>query len=139
MAPGFLVAQQGLAYAYGQNGMQKEAIAAWQTFLKTSGDPDFANALGRTYSRSGFRTAMHSFWQTALQANFEAATDKYVSPMVFAGLQARLENKEEAFAWLNKAYAERSTKLLDLKVDPDFDNLRSDPRFEELVRRVGLP
>jgi hypothetical protein len=51
----------------------------------------------------------------------------------------RLGNKDNAFRWLDRAYVERSPKLLDLKVDPDFDDLRSDPRFEELARRVGLP
>jgi hypothetical protein len=59
--------------------------------------------------------------------------------MIFAGLEALLGNKDEAFAWLNKAYAERSGKLLDLKLDPDFDTLRRDSRYADLVRRIGLP
>jgi len=54
-------------------------------------------------------------------------------------LYSLLGNKDNAFRWLDRAYVEHSPKLLDLKVDPDFDNLRSDPRFEELVRHVGLP
>jgi hypothetical protein len=47
-------------------------------------------------------------------------------------------NNDEAFAWLEKAYLARSTMLTTLKVEPIYDPLRSDPRFQELMRRVGL-
>ncbi len=47
-------------------------------------------------------------------------------------------NKDEAFAWFEKAYAERSNALTSLRVEPLYDYLRSDPRFQELMRRVGL-
>jgi len=59
--------------------------------------------------------------------------------MVFAGLHAVLRDNDEAFSWLDKAYEERSPRLLDLKLDPDFDSLRRDPRYSDLVRRIGLP
>ncbi|HXM95409.1 MAG TPA: hypothetical protein VOA64_14340 [Candidatus Dormibacteraeota bacterium] len=49
-----------------------------------------------------------------------------------------MDDKDDAFAWLQKAYSEHSNALTTLKVDPTFDPLRSDPRFQELVRRVGL-
>ena len=86
------------------------------------------------------------FHSKALELNTDAARqlagqrrDSYVSPMVFAGLQATLGDKDKAFSWLARADTERSSKLLDLKVDPDFDSLRGDPRFTELVRHIGLP
>jgi hypothetical protein len=50
-----------------------------------------------------------------------------------------MNNKDEAFAWLQRAYSERSNALTTLKVDPIYDPLRSDPRFQVLMRRVGLP
>ena len=47
--------------------------------------------------------------------------------------------KDQAFVWLDKAYEERSSSLTALKVDPELDSLRSDSRFAELLRRIGLP
>ena len=64
---------------------------------------------------SGYWTAMRTFQRAALEANTEAAQHNYRSPMVFAGLHAQLGNKDEAFAWLEKAYMERSPRLLELK------------------------
>ena len=54
-------------------------------------------------------------------------------------LYARLGEKDQAFEWLEKAYAERSDGLLRLKEDLGFDNIRSDPRYADLLRRIGLP
>ena len=56
-----------------------------------------------------------------------------------AMVYAELGEKDQALNWLEKGYKERATKMVFLKIDPFFDNLRSDPRFVELVRRVGLP
>ena len=56
-----------------------------------------------------------------------------------AFLYGTLGNEDEAFRWLDKAYEQRDPGLMYLKVDPTLDPLRSDPRFREVVRRVGLP
>ena len=63
---------------------------------------------------------------------------RYISPHEMAMIYAGLGEKDQAFAWLEKAYADRVWRLPYLKVEPRFDNLRSDPRFADLVRRVGL-
>jgi len=54
-------------------------------------------------------------------------------------LHADLGDKEQAFRWLNTAYQERDQQMSDLETDFFFDTIRSDPRFAELVRKVGLP
>ena len=62
-----------------------------------------------------------------------------IASVLFADTYALLGDKENAFVWLGKAFEERSTKLLDLKVDPDYDSLRADPRFAQLTKNIGLP
>ena len=69
----------------------------------------------------------------------ELSVHQYVAPYNFAVIYAGLGNKDETFVWLNRAYQERSYLLTYLTVDERLDNLHSDPRFDELVRRVGLP
>jgi len=68
-----------------------------------------------------------------------ASKQKYVSAYSFAVIYLGLGEKDQAFAWLEKAYEERSFLLPYLKVDPIWDPLRSDPRFADLLRRMGLP
>ena len=63
---------------------------------------------------------------------------RYFSAYDFAILYVGLEDTEQAFTWLEKAYEERSSLMASLKVDPVFENLRSDPRFVSLLKRIGL-
>ena len=69
----------------------------------------------------------------------ELSVHEYVPPYNIAVIYAGLGEKDEAFVWLNRAYQERSYLLTYLTVDERLDKLHSDPRFDELVRRVGLP
>jgi hypothetical protein len=68
----------------------------------------------------------------------EEAKHKYVSPYNIARIHTGLGEQDQAFAWLEKAYAERDSNLTNIKVQPDFDSLHSDPRFADLLRRIGL-
>src|SRR6266436_4258661 len=65
-------------------------------------------------------------------------TEGYISPMTIASIHARLGNKDEAFTWLDKAVDERASGIPNLKVDPRFDSLHSDPRFAKLLQRMNL-
>lgn len=62
----------------------------------------------------------------------------YVSPAAYVNAYLGLGNKEQALAWLERAYQEKSAILQFLKVHPHFDPLRNDPRFADLIRRVGV-
>jgi TolB-like protein/DNA-binding winged helix-turn-helix (wHTH) protein/Flp pilus assembly protein TadD len=69
----------------------------------------------------------------------EVAKQRHVHPDLLAGVYAGLGQKKEAFEWLEKAYQVHARDLLELKYDPQFNSLHSDPRFIDLVRRIGLP
>ena len=73
-----------------------------------------------------------------MERALERAKREYVSPADIALFYARIDDKDQAFAWLEKALAERSILFNYLVADARFDNLRSDPRFAELLSRVGL-
>jgi len=89
----------------------------------------------REYAKSGYRGALKRF--AALEE--EQARRIYIDPAWIASRHAELGEKDLAFTWLEKAYAEKSGFLLYIKVLPRFDSLRSDPRYAELLKRMGLP
>ena len=91
--------------------------------------------LAYTYAISGQRRQATRILTELL----ELSKRQYVPPFRIAIIYAGLGDKNQAFAWLEKAFQEREGKLAYLKVDPLFDNLRSDPRFADLLRRLRLP
>jgi serine/threonine protein kinase len=136
--PKFAEAHHCLATAYWGKQMYEQVIAEWKIFGQLSGDrneSDFALAL-----EQGFRSAG---WIGALTKGVEIRQAQrktgYSSAYGIASLYAQLGKKDQAFKWLNTAYQERDYNLVDLKTDFTLDPLRPDPRFAELVRKVGLP
>jgi serine/threonine protein kinase/tetratricopeptide (TPR) repeat protein len=136
--PTFARVHRALAYAYWGKRMYTQVIEEWKTYGELSGDPnesEFASAM-----EQGFRSAG---WKGALTKGIEARQAQrktgYSSAYVIAELYADLGDKEHAFRWLNTAYRERDYYLLGLKTHFILDPLRSDPRFAELVWKVGLP
>ncbi len=124
----------GLAYMY--RGTHEPAILAFQKSILLSGDsPDELASLGLAYARSGNSAEARKI----LEELNQRSKRKYLSPAVIAGLHAALGEKDQAFASLDKAYDERDFILILLRVDAMFDPLRSDPRFTDLLRRVGFP
>ncbi len=93
-------------------------------------------------SETGFRAGG---WPGALRKNIEVslaqrkAKTGYVSPYAIAQLYADLGDKDHAFEWLNTAFQEHDISIISLRTDFLMDPLRSDPRYVELVRKVGLP
>jgi tetratricopeptide (TPR) repeat protein len=135
MDPKFVPAQHALEAAYAQSGMYKEAVAERQQVLTLSGNPDLAAAVGEEFRTSGYPGVLRS-WLEGLQ---EVSKRGYVSSYNMAEIYARLEQKQEALAGLERAYSERDSNLTHMKVEPAFDSIRSDPRFQELLRRLAIP
>jgi tetratricopeptide (TPR) repeat protein len=95
----------------------------------------FRGVLGYAYARCGRRAEALS---EIRRLEGETKAGHYVSPYAFAMIHAALGDNDRAFAELDSAYAERATTMYHLKVEPAFDQMRSDPRFTRLVSRVGL-
>jgi len=136
MDPQFVAAHVFLGRAYEQKGSYAEAIAELKQALQLSegGSSELA-ALGHAYAQSGDRVEA----QKILKELNTRSTQTYVQPIWIAVIHAALGNKEEAFPWLRKAVGDRSVWLIYLKVDPIFDSLRTDARFADVARQVGLP
>ena len=134
MDPNFGYAHWALGQAYEQKGMYEEAIAKCQRAITLSGDdPPFIATLGHIYAVAGKRSEARKI----LKELKVRSKREYVTTYYIAGMYAGLGEKEQAFEWLEKGYEEREVALA--KVDPWFDPLRSDPRFQSLLCRMNLP
>jgi TolB-like protein/DNA-binding winged helix-turn-helix (wHTH) protein/Flp pilus assembly protein TadD len=132
--PDFMPAHWCIAAAYLFQGRYPEAIASFQKAADLSDDDPMAlSGLASAYARSGNRSQA----LRAVEEMKQKSSRHYVAPLTIALAYGDLGNKDEAFAWLNKAYDDRSEYLLWLNTDPSFDSVRSDTRFQELVRKVG--
>jgi len=131
--PEFVVAHLRLQEVYEQTGMYEQAIAE-REHDGAEGRRE-ASLLEKAYRAGGAR----GYWQKLLELTTDRAKREYVEPAEIAGIYVRLGDKDRAFEWLEKAYAERNEAMGSLKVDPIYDPLRADPRFQDLLRRVGLP
>jgi hypothetical protein len=98
------------------------------------GAPAAVALLGHAYALAG-RTVEA---RQELARLHELSKQKYVPSLYRAFIYAGLNDKDQAFLWLEKAYEDRSNYLIYLGVEPSIDNLRSDPRYHDLLRRVGL-
>jgi uncharacterized protein HemY len=115
--------------------MYREAVAEWQVSLIANGELRLATAMGQAYTKSGYEGALHTW----LDDITNPAIHTYACPLLVASTYARLGEVDRAFEWLAKAYQERASDLVFLRVQPAFDNLRSDPRYAELERTIGFP
>jgi adenylate cyclase len=135
--PNFPPVHEGLGDAYEKKGMQKEAIAEWANALTLTGENEGASILQQTYAVSGFEAAIHKSAEKKLEGlNAKAARGEYVPAAEFVKAFMRSGDKEQAFVWLAKAVEERNRLAWELKIDPVFDPLRGDTRFEQPVASV---
>ncbi|MDT5059729.1 MAG: eukaryotic-like serine/threonine-protein kinase [Acidobacteriota bacterium] len=134
MDPNFIWAHFFMGWAYEQKGNYEGAVAEFQKARQLDDSPLILAALGHTYVMAGRRDEA----LRVLAEMKELAERRHVSSYHFAIIHAALGERDEAFEWLEKTYEARSEALVWLKVDPRLDTLRTDPRFIDLQRRVGL-
>ncbi len=131
-----VVAHFYLSALFAAKGMEREAAEEAIKGLNAAGEASQASKFERIYKASGYRAAQRFLDQRAIEDELKRPRP---DPWTLAYTYPRLGQKDKAFEWLEKAYQERSVGLLQLRVDPDFDNLRSDPRYKDLVRRINFP
>jgi TolB-like protein/Tfp pilus assembly protein PilF len=133
--PDYPVSVSFLAEAYVQAGDMLSAVSTVERSVPAAMDPQALAVAGYVYARAG-----DSEKADGILKEFERRKEHgNVSSLNFAQIYSSLGLTEEAFGWLEKAFEERAIWLPFLKVDVKFDPLRDDPRFKELVRRVGIP
>ena len=118
---------------YTQKKIYDKALQEYQRSLILQGETELSAAMGKAFAAGE--------WEGVLRKRVEVSQKHDTSdydPAFVAECYAALDEKDKAFLWLEKAYDEHSS-LLFIKVEPDFDNIRSDPRYSDLLRRMGLP
>ena len=138
--PNFGIAHQGLAFSYWAEHKYPQAIQEFKSGAQLTGnknDAEYADALDAGFRSGGWPGALRKGIEVLLA--LRKARTGYVFPVQIAELYSDLGDKEHAFQWLDTAYQEHDTSLTSLRTDFTFDSLRSDPRYAELVRKIGFP
>ena len=133
--PNDLVALATLRSAYHEKGMYKEALDVWKTTLEAKGDTAAEAALARGYAEGGYAGALSRMAETLVVRS----RTSHVTPWQIGTLYTRAGKNDEALDWLEKAFEARDPNVPYLSVDPIFDDLRANPRFQDLIRRLKLP
>jgi hypothetical protein len=110
----------------GDESQAFEFFIKYQTGIKT--DEKILRDYENTFQRAGFKEVLRE----------NLAKDKRYSPVQIASQYAHLGEKEKAFEYLEKAYAQRDFWIAIIPAEPLFDSLRDDPRYDDLIRRIGL-
>jgi TolB-like protein/DNA-binding winged helix-turn-helix (wHTH) protein/Flp pilus assembly protein TadD len=128
-----------LGLDYEQKRMPEQAVAKFRRATEVTKDTPFNSfylaALGHAYAMAGNRPEAEKILQTLS----DRGKKTYVSPFDLALIHAALDEKDKAFALLGKAVSERSTFIVYSKWEPRLDPLRSDPRFNQVLKQIGLP
>jgi TolB-like protein/Flp pilus assembly protein TadD len=130
----FIWARFFLGWTYERCGKFPEAIAEFQAAKSIDNRPEVSAMIAHTYAVSGKSNEAISMLNTLKQQS----KNHYISPYYLALICVGLGNKEEALAWLEKAYSDRNEWLVWLKVDPRFSDLEGEPQFAELLKRIGF-
>jgi TolB-like protein/DNA-binding winged helix-turn-helix (wHTH) protein/Tfp pilus assembly protein PilF len=137
LEPDYVTAHGGLGWVYGEKKMYPEAIAELEKAVNLSNrtDEGAVASLGKILGDSGRKQEARRL----LEELEGQSKHRYISPYLIALVQIGLGERDQAIASLEQGYADRDEWMMFMRVDPHMDDLRSDPRFQDLVRRVGLP
>ena len=130
----YQVAYVVLFNCYREKGMDEKAADTRKRIVTISGQTQLAAGIRQVFANSGLKGVLRN----EIEARSNAASPAY-GPLVVAQDYSALGDKDKSFEWLNKAYDARQILLMNLRVDPVYDPLRSDPRYADLVRRIGFP
>jgi tetratricopeptide (TPR) repeat protein len=131
--PSFAATHHRLGLAYSAGGLYQEAIKHFKEARRFSdGSPQALGALGYVYGQTGQEAAAHEI----LRRLTEISKTRYVSATMMAEVWTGLREFDEALAWLEKAVHERAGALRTFSVDPRFDCLRSEPRFQQVLQNL---
>jgi len=134
LEPSFKFTHVELARIYELKGMFREAASEWSRVQALGGSTE-VGPYAAVRDAAGYKHAVQ-VWLERLQ---EESKREYVSPIALVAAYARLGNAGQTLAWLEEAYRQRDPGLSSLKVEPLFDFLRSNPRFQDLLRRMNFP
>jgi TolB-like protein/DNA-binding winged helix-turn-helix (wHTH) protein/Tfp pilus assembly protein PilF len=136
MDPGFALARAFMGLSYLQIKQYPQAIAEFQEGARVSGNTvDLLSCLAVAYALAGRAAEAREI----LRQMEKMSTQRFDMPVYLFRVHAALGEKDQGFSWLQKAYQDRDGSLILLQADPGNDPLRSDPRFQDLTRRMGLP
>ncbi len=136
MDENFALAHVWLGQVYERKGMYEKAIAEFKKGLRISRDySELSALLAHAYAVSGNKREA----QGILDDLLKLTSRRYVSPHHIATIYVGLGDEDRALKWLETAFNDKQNVLILLKHDPRMDNLRSDPRFGELLRRIAKP
>jgi tetratricopeptide (TPR) repeat protein len=134
MDPNFSWMHSFLGLAYAMKGQHSEAIAATQQASRLGDSPLITAYLAYVYAGAGKRAEAFK----VLREVEEISKHRYVCAYEIGSVYYALGESDRAFKWFDRAYDDRSDCLVWLKVDPMIEGLRSDPRYQALMRRVGF-
>jgi tetratricopeptide (TPR) repeat protein len=134
--PNYPVTHWILGVLYTITGRYGSAISEGEKAVTLSGgSPMMRAALARSYGKAGRTTEALRI----LDDLTKLSRLKYVAPHFFAGIHIGLGEHDQALEYLEKSYEDHSHWLIYLHIDPSMDDLRTDPRFQHLLTRIGLP
>ncbi|HVF50290.1 MAG TPA: protein kinase [Pyrinomonadaceae bacterium] len=135
-SPHYILSRFSYSWSLRQRGYKEEAVAEAQKAVDMSGGIPFVKAgLASAYARAGRETEARSLLRQLL----ELPAERSVSPFHLALVYCNLGENEQALSLLERGFAERDAWIVWLGVEPQFDPLRADPRFQDMLRRTGNP